>query len=64
MSTEKKQYSGGTLNSDSDSVGAVVLAVANIEQLSEIRVDMAQLIQCVIKLSTYQSVHISLRVYM
>lgn len=62
MSTEKKQYSGGTLNSGN--VGAVVLAVANIEQLSEIRVDMAQLIQYVIKLSTYQSVHISLRVYM
>lgn len=72
MSTEKKQYSGGTLNSGSDSVGAVVLAVvgavvlavANIEQLSEIRVDVAQLIQYVIKLPTYQRVHISLRVYM
>lgn len=62
MSTEKKQYSGGTLNSGS--VGAVVLAVANIEQLSEIRVDVAQLIQYVIKLPTYQRVHISLRVYM
>lgn len=60
MSTEKKQYSGGTLNSGS--VGAV--AVANIEQLSEIRVDVAQLIRYVIKLPTYQRVHISLRVYM
>lgn len=70
MSTEKKQYSGGTLNSGSVGavvlavVGAVVLAVANIEQLSEIRVDVAQLIQYVIKLPTYQRVHISLRVYM
>lgn len=68
MSTEKKQYSGGTLNSGSVGavvlavVGAVVLAVANIEQLSEIRVDVAQLIQYVIKLPTYQRVHISLRV--
>lgn len=60
MSTEKKQYSGGTLNSGS--VAAVVLAVANIEQLSEIRADVAQLIQYVIKLPTYQRVHISLRV--
>lgn len=70
MSTEKKQYSGGTLNSGSVGavvlavVGAVVLAVANIEQLSEIRADVAQLIQYVIKLPTYQRVHISLRVYM
>lgn len=70
MSTEKKQYSGGTLNSGSVGavvlavVAAVVLAVANIEQLSEIRVDVAQLIQYVIKLPTYQRVHISLRVYM
>lgn len=68
MSTEKKQYSGGTLNSGSVGavvlavVAAVVLAVANIEQLSEIRVDVAQLIQYVIKLPTYQRVHISLRV--
>lgn len=62
MSTEKKQYSGGTLNSGSDSVGA--LAVANTEQLSEIRVDVAQPIQYVIRLPTYQSVHISLRLYM
>lgn len=70
MSTEKKQYSGGTLNSGSVGavvlavVAAVVLAVANIEQLSEIRADVAQLIQYVIKLPTYQRVHISLRVYM
>lgn len=70
MSTEKKQYSSGTLNSGSVGavvlavVAAVVLAVANIEQLSEIRVDVAQLIQYVIKLPTYQRVHISLRVYM
>lgn len=68
MSTEKKQYSGGTLNSGSVGavvlavVAAVVLAVANIEQLSEIRADVAQLIQYVIKLPTYQRVHISLRV--
>lgn len=70
MSTEKKQYSGGPLNSGSVGavvlavVAAVVLAVANIEQLSEIRADVAQLIQYVIKLPTYQRVHISLRVYM
>lgn len=64
MSTEKKQYSGGTLNRVSDSVDAVVLAVANTEQLSEIRVDVAQLMQYVIRLPTYQSVHISLRLYM